>query len=618
MQEPSHRAGPPPAAAASGAPAPAPTAVARWLSIVESDTPILLIAPHGGSAGPATRAMLNPKVNDLYTAEITRELAARLGAGAIINAGMDRNRLDLNRLSQVMRDAPAILDLIARSVEGIVARSGRATVLLIHGWNVVEPRVDLGIGVKTVRGAIQPACHAHVSASDGFINGPLLRFAEALRRSRIEPTFGLRYPGAGANNLLQAFTLRHAASPVPALKRLAELSARGAIQAAQLELSVSLRIPGRYRDDTIAAAIEAFAERPPAPVAGPHIEIVRIAEPPRRAPRQEPARAASGPRRVGLEFHDAASRIGAMASFDFGPGAAGARVMMVAGRQRIALFTAEGIVERTPHSIRLGALSLRLDGTRVCFDFAGPAVVVEDGTAYLSVERALATARLCETMEVHAEFEAWEGAPARPRSSAEGVSDGTIIDLIAHPAHPNESLFGRVTGGFRISGARRDLHAVGRLGRSFVGIGNGMFKARRMIWAAFPDGEAPHALEARTQVDESGAGARHARRFDRERWHELLMRDLKLAPNTSRRPPQAITALLGGDPPGGEFAVTGEVDGFVMLSRPGPAQTRIVTSVGFARFRLGDRWGAGMFERSARGSAAPGAAAGPAEDADES
>ncbi len=617
MQEPSHRAGPH-AADASAAPAHPPAALGRWLSIVESDAPVLLIAPHGGPAGPATRAILNPKVNDLYTAEITRELAARIGAGAIINAGMDRNRLDLNRLSQVMSDAPAILDLIARSVDRMVARNGRATVLLIHGWNVVEPRVDLGIGVKTVRGAIQPVCHAHVSASDSFINGPLLRFAEALRRSRIEPTFGLRYPGAGVNNLLQAFTLRHAASPVPALKRLAELSARGAIQAAQLELSVSLRIPGRYRHDTIAAAVEAFSERPPAPVAGTRIEIVRTAEPPHRAPRRETAQTASGPRRVGLEFYDPAAQIGAMASFDFGAGAAGARVMVVVGPQRIALFTAEGIVERTPHSLTLGALSLRLDGSRVCFDFAGPAVVVEDGTAYLSVERALAKARLCESMELHAEFQPWAGADAPLHLPAASVIDGTIIDLIAHPEHPNEGRFGRVTGGFRIAGVRRDFHAVGRLGRSFVGIGNGRFKARRMIWAAFPDGEAPHALEARTQVDESGAGARHARRFDRARWHELLMRDLKLAPNISRRPPRAITALLRGDAPGSEFAVTGEVAGFVMLSRPGPAQTRIVTSVGFARFRLGDRPGAGMFERSDRRPAALGAGSETAEDSDES
>ena len=201
----------------------------------------------------------HPKVNDLHTADITRELAQRLGAGAIINAGMDRNRLDLNRLSQVMSEAPWLLELIAARLERIVERSGRAVVLLIHGWNVIEPRVDVGIGVKSASGTLLPACGAHVSASDGFVNGPLLDFVESLRRSGIEPTFGLRYPGAGANNLLQAFTRRHAASSVGALRRLAALNARGALEAVQLELSVALRMPGRFRTETIAAIAESFA-----------------------------------------------------------------------------------------------------------------------------------------------------------------------------------------------------------------------------------------------------------------------------------------------------------------------------------------------------------------------
>jgi len=61
---------------------------------------LLLIAPHGGRAEPRTRSMLNPKVNDLHTADITRGLARRLGASALINVAMDRNRIDCNRLSQ--------------------------------------------------------------------------------------------------------------------------------------------------------------------------------------------------------------------------------------------------------------------------------------------------------------------------------------------------------------------------------------------------------------------------------------------------------------------------------------------------------------------------------------
>src|ERR1700751_2024389 len=69
-----------------------------WLQAVEGRAPILLIAPHGGHAGQAARARLHPRINDLHTAEITRELARRLDAHALINVAMDRNLLDCNRV----------------------------------------------------------------------------------------------------------------------------------------------------------------------------------------------------------------------------------------------------------------------------------------------------------------------------------------------------------------------------------------------------------------------------------------------------------------------------------------------------------------------------------------
>src|SRR5215472_3045910 len=100
-----------------------------WLEIVEGAAPILLIAPHGGRAGAAARAILHPKVNDLETAEITRQIAARLRARALINTAMDRNEIDCNRLSQISARAPWLLELIAEQVSAIVRSAGRATVL---------------------------------------------------------------------------------------------------------------------------------------------------------------------------------------------------------------------------------------------------------------------------------------------------------------------------------------------------------------------------------------------------------------------------------------------------------------------------------------------------------
>src|ERR1700751_3368491 len=142
-----------------------------WLEIINGAAPILLNAPHGGRAGAAARAMLHPKVNDLQTAEITRELTSRLGARALINTAMDRNELDCNRLSQISQRAPWLLELIADQVVDILDCASHATVLLIHGWNIVEPRIDLGLGLREIGGTLRPPAGAHVSASDSFIRG---------------------------------------------------------------------------------------------------------------------------------------------------------------------------------------------------------------------------------------------------------------------------------------------------------------------------------------------------------------------------------------------------------------------------------------------------------------
>lgn len=593
-----------------------------WLETHEGDAPLLLIAPHGGQAGPAARALLHPKVNDLHTADITRELSGRLGAGAIINSGMDRNRLDLNRLSQVMEAAPWMLELIAERLERIAARHSRAAVLLVHGWNVIEPRVDLGVGLRSLGDTLRPARGAHVSASEHFINGALLDFAERLRRDGIKASFGLRYPGGGANNLLQAFTQRHAASATAPLRRLAALNARGALEAVQLELSVALRLPGRLRARTLDAIAETFGcygGRIFAPrakrIAIVHTEqaspshAAASAAGPRAASAAAPASTAA-PIRVGLEFYDSTAQVGAMASFDLGPSAAGARVMALVGRERIALFTAEGRVERSAHRLALGPLALAAHDGRLVFEFQGPAVVVDDGAAYLSVERALAKAALHDAMEVRAEFEPW--APGQNGSLANGAA---LLGLSADPQPKADAVFGRVTGHFTIGGTTRVLDAVARVGRSFTGIGRGDFRTRRMIWAAFPDGGAPHALEARALYGDDGGHRLSARVLDRGCWTPRDALGLELEPAMPARPPRRIAATFESSGKGGGLALGGEVRSFVMLSRPGPAQSRILTSLGFAVFRLGDHRGAGMFECSQRSEAPASAAASePADD----
>src|SRR5580700_7070987 len=247
-----------------------------WLEVIDADSPLLLIAPHGGRAERRTRSMLNPKVNDLHTADITRGLATRLGASALINVAMDRNRIDCNRLLQIIERAPWLLELIAERVASIVARHGRLTVLLIHGWNIIEPRLDFGLGLRTSGGELCPPGSACVSACDEFINGPLAGLAERLRRHGIKPTYGMRYPGGGLQNLLQAFTARHRQSPHAALRAISETAMTGVVDAAQLELSVALRMPGEMRARCEEAIAEVFsANGPDSPAPRAHLIVNR-------------------------------------------------------------------------------------------------------------------------------------------------------------------------------------------------------------------------------------------------------------------------------------------------------------------------------------------------------
>ena len=84
--------------------------------------------------------------------------------------------------------------------------------------------------------------------------------------------------------------------------------------------------------------------------------------------------------------------------------------------------------------------------------------------------------------------------------------------------------------------------------------------------------------------------------------HATLGR-LDLAPADPLAPPERISASLQRPGSYAPLVVEGDMRGFVMLSRPGPEQSRIITSLGFASFRVGNYRGAGMFERSHRSAA---------------
>ena len=90
--------------------------------------------------------------------------------------------------------------MIAEEVSLIAGHHTHVIVLLVHGWNIIEPRVDFGLGVRQIQGRLQPPRGAYVSASDAFIHSHALALAyNAKHGARLYDFL------AGANRLKENF-----------------------------------------------------------------------------------------------------------------------------------------------------------------------------------------------------------------------------------------------------------------------------------------------------------------------------------------------------------------------------------------------------------------------------
>jgi len=358
---------------------------------------------------------------------------------------------------------------------------------VVHGWNVIQARVDLGIGVRRHGDQLRPPGAARVSASDAFIHGPLAELTTQLGAHGILASFGLRYPGGGAQNLLQAFTDRHLESSVTALCELSAMAARDQIDAVQLELSVAVRMQGELRRRCVATIGEVFGTlKNHRELRATRLVVVRAAIPkPTAAPKAVTTPVM--PTRVGIELFDPSAKIGAMASFDLGAGGIGARIMMLLAGGRVALFTGEGKPRRDGNRLSLGPLALESARGEMILSFRGHAVVVPDASHYLSIERALASGWLDESMEV--------SIRVRPSEGNSGFDLEQLFE--AHDEASREgsvASFGQLSGSVRIEGVESEIKGVGRSGLSFTGLGPQRFNSRRMIWACFDGTSAPIAI----------------------------------------------------------------------------------------------------------------------------
>ncbi len=224
-----------------------------WLALRAGTRPLVIVAPHGGRRRRPVRR--GDGVNDLATADLASELAERLDAHALINTGLDRNRIDLNRTSEVAAKAPAVARLLVAAVEA-AGRSGEVPlVLFVHGWNMVVPCCDLGLGLREVDDRL---FGVNPTLSRAAYDGPVTRLRKALTECGLVAAVGRRYPASGADNLCQVFSGRFEDHENTDIARLSELARRGRVDAAQLELAIPLRWPGPEREAFLTATATAF------------------------------------------------------------------------------------------------------------------------------------------------------------------------------------------------------------------------------------------------------------------------------------------------------------------------------------------------------------------------
>lgn len=429
-----------------------------WCRSVPARGPALVIAPHGGLCA---RDLLAPgpgglRGNDLHTGELAEMLAARLDAGLLANVASDRNDLDLNRVDEVLSRAPWFLDEIAAHLDRIVAAHGRALVLVVHGWQIVEPRCDVGIGARLADAHEAVARAARLTVSPEFVGSTL----EALRAdgaSRgVRTTYGLRWPAQSPNNVMQLFRRFAEGAPPRAVHRVAELAARGNVEAVQLELGAPLRYPGAWRGRFLDAAAAAFggwtagrpvrdeAARDGAPRARHDAAAARADE------RPQP------PRGAALQAFDGGSGddglgivvgLGAMS-----PRELGARLLLLPGGQRMLLFTGHERIGPGAND-RVGGLEVRANPGGLVVRFRGPVLDLPDASRHFRLEGAQLEASVAELdLELHfaargeTGYGAVEGEARLDGRTWRVGAHGFTEPVLARPVAPSGSL--RLTASF--------------------------------------------------------------------------------------------------------------------------------------------------------------------------
>jgi hypothetical protein len=410
-----------------------------WLALREGKRPLVFVAPHGGRRLRPIRR--GDSVNDLETADMAWELATRLDAHAIVNHTLDRNEIDLNRISHLAERAPGVLELLSAAIEA-ASRGGEVPlVLFVHGWNMVVPCCDIGIGLRRRAGEITGR---FPTLSRRRFDTTIAAIEEELACRGVSASIGRRYTASGRDNAAQIFSGRHAEHENEALAGLARRAIDEGVDAAQLELGIPLRWKGLRREAFVEGVVAALArDAVAARDAGVEREF-SLAREPSAIPRvssgwnleARSSEAKAGPSEPAYALQavlDAASGIATFCGVEStGPNSMAARFSLVFTDGSMMLLVGEGDWTGEHGHYQLEGFDWHTsnDGARTEIRVRAPLVRYPTHDAYLDLEQGLASSRLVDA-DVDLVAERVSPDHARLAGRVEALGQTWNIDSIA-------------------------------------------------------------------------------------------------------------------------------------------------------------------------------------------
>ena len=369
--------------------------------------PLVLVAPHGGRRTRDRRA--GDQLNDLHTADLARDLADRLDAHLVANREIDRNELDLHRVSELVDGGLPFLDALVSAIDLAGADGSVPLVAFVHGWNAVLPSCDLGAGLRR-RGDRLTGRWPTLRRST--LSGLVAAIEDAFGARGLGTGLGLRYPASGSDNATQLLSGRHDGHDHPAVADLGRRARAGKIDGLQLELGIPLRWPGPTRDAALDALAGTLGRALASPGWSARTERAEWDLPPNVRRRDLGPPPGDGfELQTILDGGRAALFAGASATT---PADMAARICLLRDDGTLALFVGEGPWTGTPGRYDLGPFGGSVGHGSLALRYDGPAMVHDHG-AFVDLERGLVRGRLTDLAVELAGDPAPGGGPVRGR-----------------------------------------------------------------------------------------------------------------------------------------------------------------------------------------------------------